>query len=153
MLWKIKKKIKKLIKTVLVLPMGSADAERSFSIMSHIRTSRRSRLASSTLDALMRIRINGPDSLNSFNALKYTKLWIKKHKRTDEDDKGTSTIAKKKRKQVIPPSASAHDSDYDDDNDDDTTAGAAHEGDDRESYFEEDEGENNVYMSQNSNLF
>jgi hypothetical protein len=76
--------IKKLIMIILVLPIGSADAERGFSIMNHIRTNRRASIKSATLDAMMRIRINGPDKLEQFDAQKYSKLWVAgKHLRSD----------------------------------------------------------------------
>jgi hypothetical protein len=68
--------IKLLIETVLVLPIGSADAERSFSIMNHIRNKRRSRLSDEAMDALIRVRFNGPDDLEKFNPTKYCKKWL-----------------------------------------------------------------------------
>ena len=73
-----------LIKVVLVIPIGSADAERGFSIMNHIRTSRRSRLSPSTLDSLIRVRLNGPNELDKFKAFKYSMEWVKHHLRTDD---------------------------------------------------------------------
>lgn len=76
--------VKLLIQTILVLPIGNAEAERGFSIMNHIRTSRRSLLQPTTLDALMRVRINGPDQIEQFKAYKYTKAWMKNHLRTDD---------------------------------------------------------------------
>ena len=68
------KEIKEFIKTILVLPIGSSDAERGFSILKHARYDRRARLIQETLDAILRIRINGPD-IDEFNAMKYAKLW------------------------------------------------------------------------------
>ena len=65
--------------------MGSADAERGFSIMNHVRTSRRSRLTPHHLDDIMRIRINGPKNIKQFPASHYANLWIKAgHLRTDD---------------------------------------------------------------------
>lgn len=58
--------IRLLLLNVLVLPISSADAERGFSIMNHIRTSRTARLEGVSLDALMRLRINGPNELEKF---------------------------------------------------------------------------------------
>ena len=68
--------LKALIRKVLVLPIGSADAERGFSILKHTRYDRRSLLTADTLDALLRIRINGPN-IEDFNAVKYARLWEK----------------------------------------------------------------------------
>lgn len=78
------KLIRALIQIILTLPISSADAERGFSIMNHMRTSRRARLEGTSLDALMRIRINGPDVIEQFKAAKYAKSWIKEHLRTDD---------------------------------------------------------------------
>ena len=76
--------IKRLIRIVLVLPTNSADAERSFSVMNHIKNDRRSRLSTQVLDHLMRLRINGPKSLHRFPATKYAQAWLKNgHMRTD----------------------------------------------------------------------
>lgn len=53
----------KLIHTILVLPIGSAEAERGFSIMNHILTSRRMSLTPEHVDDLMRLRLNGPEKI------------------------------------------------------------------------------------------
>lgn len=77
--------IQRLIRIVLVLPANSADAERSFSIMNHIKYDRRSRLTSENLDHLMRLRINGPSQLDRFPSAKYARAWTKLgHMRTDD---------------------------------------------------------------------
>ena len=60
-----------------MLPANSADAERSFSIMNHIKYDRRSRITSENLDNWMRIRINGPKEIDRFPSANYAKLWIK----------------------------------------------------------------------------
>lgn len=77
-------KTRLLIQTILVLPIGSAEAERGFSVMNHIQSSRRSRLTNNHLNDLMRIRINAPDKLEEFVPSKYAKEWIKRHWRTDD---------------------------------------------------------------------
>lgn len=80
----------KLIQTILVLPIGSADAERGFSVMNHVKSSRRSRITPKHLEDSMRIRINGPDELEKFPASKYAKRWINEnHWRTDDPRKQT----------------------------------------------------------------
>lgn len=86
---------KKLIYTILSLPIASADAERGFSIMNHIRTSRRSRLGPESLDALMRVRINGPNNIDRFAASKYAKKWIEEnHMKTDDASRAAKLQSK-----------------------------------------------------------
>lgn len=81
-------KTRQLINTILVLPIGSADAERGFSIMNHIKTSRRTRLTSSHLNDIMRIRINGIDEVNKWPAARHARQWVKAGKyRTDDTRK------------------------------------------------------------------
>lgn len=76
---------KKLINTVLVLPIGSADAERGFSIMNHIKSPRRAQITTNHLNDMLRIRINGPNDINKFGPRKYAQIWINKgHLRTDD---------------------------------------------------------------------
>ena len=71
---KIPATMKRLIRHVLSVPVGSADVERAFSILSHIRDQRRSRLTPKHIEGLLRIRINGP-SPDKFLPLKYAKTW------------------------------------------------------------------------------
>ena len=89
--------IARLIRTILVLPASSADAERSFSIMNHIKYDRRASLTSINLDHLMRLRINGPNKLDRFASAKYARAWVKAgHWRTDDSSRGQ----KRKREEV-----------------------------------------------------
>lgn len=87
---------KQLIETILVLPVGSADVERGFSIFNHIKSKRRKSLTSHSMDAIMKIRLNGPKNIERFNAMKYAKVWVNEnHLKTDDpkDVKGKkSTI-------------------------------------------------------------
>lgn len=77
---------KKLIRTILVIPIGSAEAERGFSIFNHIQTSRRSRMTGRHIEDVLRVRINTVDSLEKFSAIKYASSFIKEgHLRTDDD--------------------------------------------------------------------
>ena len=64
--------LKALIRKGLVLSIGSADAERGFSILKHTS------LAADLLNALLLIRINMPN-IEDFNVVKYSRLsesWI-----------------------------------------------------------------------------
>lgn len=70
--------LKKLIRHILVLPVGSADAERGFSIFGTIRTKRRASIGPLHADSRMRIRINGPP-LEEFDVADYKARWIKSH--------------------------------------------------------------------------
>ncbi len=78
--WKYE--IRKLIQYGLVLPIGSSDAERGFSVMNHIKGSRSSRISPDHLETYMRIRLNGPD-IKEFQAGIYAKIWCKHHMATD----------------------------------------------------------------------
>ena len=81
--------LKGIVRKVLAIPIGSADAERSFSTLFHIRTKRRSRLKPSTLDNFLRIRLNGPKDIRKFPAIKFAKLWkLKGHFLTDDPKAG-----------------------------------------------------------------
>lgn len=68
--------IKRLLHIVLSIPISSAEAERGFSSLKYIRDTHRSRLMPKNLDAILRIKINGPDDLHHFAAEKYAKKWI-----------------------------------------------------------------------------
>jgi hypothetical protein len=74
----------KLVHTVLALPIGTADVERGFSILNHIRYDRRARFTVQHLEDMSRIRINGP-SLSKFNAEAYALNWLKSgHTQSDK---------------------------------------------------------------------
>lgn len=76
---------KMLVRIVLVMPIGSAEAERGFSIMNDIKTKRNSNLCPNNLESIMRIRINTNDNLEKFAASKYALQWTKEnHFRTDD---------------------------------------------------------------------
>ena len=66
--------IQQMIKKAMVVGHSSADAERTFSIINGIRNNNRHNLIPSTVDHLVRIKMNGP-SLNSFNPQKYSEAW------------------------------------------------------------------------------
>ena len=73
------------IASVLTVPAGSSDAERGFSIMNHILDdSRRKRIHVPTIDAILRIRLNGPP-LKEFECFKFLEEWKKGgHLQSDE---------------------------------------------------------------------
>ena len=68
----------RLLQKILITSVSSADVERSFSILHHSKSKRRSSLSGSTLDAIMRLRINGPKNIFEFPALALAKKWAKK---------------------------------------------------------------------------
>ena len=80
--------LRNIIRSILVTPISSADAERGFSILFHTRSSRRSRLTAEHLEGNLRIRINGPKSIAQFPALKYAKLWQRQGKLLTDDKLG-----------------------------------------------------------------
>jgi hAT family C-terminal dimerisation region len=82
-LMKWKSDIKKLITIVLILPIGTADVERSFSILNHFKSSRRSRLTPKHVEDITRIRVNGPP-ISDLDPMKYALHWLTTgHKETD----------------------------------------------------------------------
>jgi len=73
---------------VLVLPVGSADVERGFSIFDHFRISRRGRLTPKHIEDITRIRVNSPD-INTFDATLYTLHWLSSgHIEADDPEVG-----------------------------------------------------------------
>lgn len=68
--------LSKLAKVCLILPVSTADCERSFSTKKRVKTDLRNRMNTSTLDALMRIRIEGP-SLSEFDFDTALNSWAK----------------------------------------------------------------------------
>ena len=65
-----------IVRKVLVTPIGSADAERAFSTLFHIRSKRRARLSAEHLESYLRIRMNGPKDIRQFASLNYAKQWV-----------------------------------------------------------------------------
>lgn len=79
------KRTQDLIRTILVLPIGSAEAERGFSVLNHIKNKRRSKLTPAHMQDIMRIRLNGASELERFPAARYALSFIKEnHIRTDD---------------------------------------------------------------------
>ena len=64
----------KLFVHALVLPVSTVDCERCFSLMKRVKTTLRNRMSTTTLDALLRIRIEGPDSAE-FNFPAAARKW------------------------------------------------------------------------------
>lgn len=68
--------IRKLVEIVLCVPISTAEVERGFSILSHIRYDRRSSLLPTTLRDILFIRVNGPPP-SHFKVEPYVKSWYK----------------------------------------------------------------------------
>lgn len=95
------KELKFIMRSVLTIPIASADAERGFSILKHIKYDRRSSLSATTIDALLRLRINGPE-IKHFNAYPYALYWEKTgHWLTDSGDKSRSKETMTKEEKEI----------------------------------------------------
>ena len=60
---------------IQIIFSGSADSERSFSIMKMIRGTDRNRLQPETVEHILRIRMNGLPT-HMFNAEKYTTTYL-----------------------------------------------------------------------------
>lgn len=87
-------KTQNLIQTILVLPIGSAEAERGFSTLNHIKNKRRSKLTAAHMQDIMRIRLNGTNKLEEFPASKYAKFFIdENHIRTDDPRWQTKSVS------------------------------------------------------------
>ena len=80
----IPEKMKDVIRRILAIPVGSADVERAFSILTHIRDSRRSQLTAEHIKDALLIRMNGP-SPAEFNSIKYATSWVKSGKMRSDD--------------------------------------------------------------------
>ena len=57
-----------------IIPVSTAECERSFSAMKRIKTSLRNRLKTTTLDCLMRISIEG-QCISTFNFERAADIW------------------------------------------------------------------------------
>ena len=69
--------IVKLLSILLCLPVSTASVERSFSAMKTIKTRLRNRLSDVTLSHLMRIAIEGPDTLSDLDLDEIVNIWSK----------------------------------------------------------------------------
>ncbi len=81
--------LRNIIRSVLVTPISSADAERGFSILFHTRSNRRSRLTAEHLDGILRLRINGPKNIALFPALRYAQAWHRQGRYLTDDSTRT----------------------------------------------------------------
>ena len=73
-----------LLERVLVTSFTSADAERAFSMVSHIKSPSRQSLSPKSLENLLRIKFNGPSVLSTESLYAYTKEFVKKTSRVDD---------------------------------------------------------------------
>lgn len=80
--------IKKLVQTVLAIPISSAEAERGFSVLNYLRNDRRKTLSGAHLDDILNIKLNGPSDLNKFVATKYARAWLNAGKMRTDDPSG-----------------------------------------------------------------
>lgn len=92
--------IRKLVETVLVIPISSAEAERGFSVMNHVRNDRRKRLSGEHLEDIMRIKLNGPDDISRFGAAKYADWWVRAGKMKTDDPLGRGNEWKSQKVEV-----------------------------------------------------
>jgi hypothetical protein len=76
--------MKRLIQTLLAIPISTADVERGFSILTHTKSDRRNRLSVENLRHLLFMRVNGPEP-EHLDAIRYAKKWISSgHMATDD---------------------------------------------------------------------
>lgn len=75
----------RFLRHIMAIPVGSSDAEASFSILKHILYDRRSTLAPAPLEDSMRIRMNGNKNPKEVDFVRYAKKWIERgHRRPEE---------------------------------------------------------------------
>ena len=79
-------KVRKIVHICLALAGSSADCERSFSIMKHIRPQSRNQLRPESISHLMRIKYNGPP-LEKLNVQYYTEKWLESGKLLVDDQR------------------------------------------------------------------
>ena len=72
--------ISTLAKICRVVPIHTADVERTFSQLKLVKTRTRNRMNERTLDSLLRVAIEGPD-VSNFPVVEAVKLWAKKKNR------------------------------------------------------------------------
>src|SRR5438477_7007083 len=93
--------MKKLIRIVLALPIGSADVERGFSIKNHFKTNWRSKMTTSHIEDIMRIRIKGPE-IQDFDPVIYTLHWLNtNHLESDESKEPRQSVKKEHRRSTL----------------------------------------------------
>ena len=71
----------KLIQIVYCIPFSSVECERGFSRQNKIKTKDRNSLATNTLDMLMRVSLEGPES-KEFNYNRAYTIWSSQKRRT-----------------------------------------------------------------------
>ena len=76
--------LKKLIKSAIIIPLGSADAERSFSTLNLIKTKHKSKMQLPQINSDMTININGP-KIQWFVPKNYLSSYMSKHDKCDEE--------------------------------------------------------------------
>jgi hypothetical protein len=78
--------IRQLVTIALCLPIGTADAERGFSILKNT-LEHRPRLTADHLQSILFIRINGP-SVHKFDPTSYTRYWLQTGHMHSDDTSG-----------------------------------------------------------------
>lgn len=84
----------KAIKSVLsIIPISTAECERSFSVMNNVLTGKRNQLTIPNLSCLMFISIMGPP-LTLFRPKQYVKNWVKRGRHTAVDTNSKTRVGK-----------------------------------------------------------
>ena len=78
----ISAELQRLIKSSIIIPLGSADAERSFSALNIIKTKHKSRMQLEQINSDMTININGP-KISLFVPTNYLDAYISNHDKCD----------------------------------------------------------------------
>ena len=68
-----------------LISVGSSDAERSFSFLTLLHRYRHN-FKNDAIDALIRVRMNGPKQIERFRAMDYAMYWVNTEGRLRVDD-------------------------------------------------------------------
>ena len=82
-LWSAEMKL--IVKNILTVQSSTAEVERIYSMYTHTKTPQRYSLDVSTVEAIVRVRFNGPKKLEDFHPTKYAKRFIAEHSRADDE--------------------------------------------------------------------
>ena len=76
--------VKAIVKIILTVQSSTAEVERIYSMYTHTKTPQRYSLAVSTVDAIVRVKFNGPKRLSDFKAREYVMKFLREHSRADD---------------------------------------------------------------------
>ena len=76
--------IKWVVQTLLTVQSSTAEVERIYSMYTHTKTPQRYSLAVPTVEAIVRLKFNGPKRLKDFQPQRFVMDFLKEHSRADD---------------------------------------------------------------------